>query len=90
MIAKSVLIAPVLIALMGSSLAFGQSTSATSTPDPPPALDFWHQETMTGDWGGTRSRWKEKGIELEFKYVGIFQSIASGCIEDKSSLTHKL
>src|SRR5215467_11619072 len=23
------------------------------TPAPSPELDFWHQETMTGDWGGT-------------------------------------
>ena len=45
---------------------------------------------MTGEWGGTRSRWKEKGIDLEFKYVGIFQSIASGGTDERSSLTNKL
>ena len=84
---RSLSIAPVVIALMGCSFAYGQPTSK---PDPPPEPDFWHQETMTGDWGGARSRWKEKGIELEFKYVGIFQSIASGGTDDKSSLTNKL
>ena len=65
------------------------ATSATTTAAPAPN-DFWHQETMTGDWGGVRSRWKEKGVELEFKYVGIFQSLASGGTNDKSSLTNKL
>lgn len=87
MITRSSLIAPVLIVFISSFLAYGQSPSA---PDPAPEPDFWHQETMTGDWGGARSRWKEKGIELEFKYVGIFQSIASGGVDDKSSLTNKL
>lgn len=118
MITKSVLIAPVLIAVVASSFASAQSTSsstdtkqttgggrhetgntakevkpnaaAAATPDPSPEPDFWRQETMTGDWDGTRSRWKEKGVELEFKYVGIFQSIASGGTDDKSSLTNKL
>jgi porin len=33
---------------------------------------------MTGDWGGTRSRWKEKGVELEFKLNNFYQGIASG------------
>lgn len=73
-----------------TSKAVKPTPAAAATPDPSPELDFWHQETMTGDWGGTRSRWKEKGIELEFKYVGIFQSITSGGTEDKSSLTNKL
>ena len=64
--------------------------SGEQSPAPSPEPDFWHQETMTGEWDGTRSRWKEKGVELEFKYVGIFQSIASGGTNDKSSLTNKL
>jgi porin len=62
------------------------ATTKPAAPEP----DFWTQETMTGDWGGTRSRWKEKGIELEFKYVGIFQGIASGGLDDRTSLTNKL
>src|SRR5262245_21488537 len=65
----------------------GDSTSAKPAPTPEP--DFWHRETMTGDWGGTRSRWKESGVELDFKYVGIYQSIASGGTNEKSSLTNK-
>jgi porin len=67
--------------------------SATAPPVasvPAPAPSFWTQETMTGDWGGTRSRWKEKGVELEFKYVGIYQGIASGGTDEKNSLTNKL
>ncbi|HEY6802319.1 MAG TPA: carbohydrate porin [Pyrinomonadaceae bacterium] len=49
-----------------------------STGDPAPAPDFWRQQTMTGDWGGTRSRWKEKGIDLEFKLSNFFQGTTAG------------
>ena len=65
------------------------ATTTTNSPAPSPEPDYWHQEFMTGDWGGTRSRWKEKGVELEFRYVGIFQSIASGGTNDLSSLTNR-
>ena len=74
---------------VASSTANAVDKTSTEA-EPAPALDFWHQETMTGDWGGTRSRWKEKGIDLEFKYVGIFQSITSGGTSEKGSLTNKL
>ena len=51
-----------------------------ATPEP----DFWTQETMTGDWGGTRSRWQEKGIELVFKQTSFYQGVASGGIQESS------
>ena len=63
---------------------------AGNTAEPAAARDFWHREYMTGDWGGTRSRWKEKGVELEFKYVGVFQSLASGGTREENTLTNKL
>src|SRR5262245_36754426 len=52
---------------------------------PAPEPDLWHRETMTGDWGGTRSRWKEKGVDLEFKFIGFYQQIASGGTNDNGS-----
>src|SRR5678809_114069 len=59
------------------------------TPDPVPEPDFWTQGTMTGDWGGTRSRWKEKGIDLEFKLSNFVQGIASGGTSDDTEYTGK-
>lgn len=56
----------------GSTVA--QDAKPTKTPEP----DFWHRETMTGDWGGTRSAWKEKGVELEFKLSQFYQGVTSG------------
>ena len=57
--------------------AAGTNVAATK-PAPEPAEDFLTRETMTGDWGGTRSRWKEKGIDLEFKLSSFVQGVASG------------
>jgi porin len=44
---------------------------------------------MTGDWGGTRSRWKEKGIELEFKLSNFFQGVTSGGLRHDSEYNGK-
>lgn len=86
--------APSPVAATGRPAAADKSSAAEAAakPEAAPAApaDFWHRETLTGDWGGTRSRWKEKGIDLEFKYVGIFQSIVSGGTDEHSSLTNKL
>ena len=60
-----------------------------SKPAPAPDDDFWTQETMTGDWGGTRSRWKEKGIDLEFKLSNFVQGIASGGLSNDTEYTGK-
>jgi carbohydrate-selective porin OprB len=57
-----------------------QNAANDATNPAAPEPDFWRQQTMTGDWGGTRSRWKEKGIELEFKSSNFYQGVASGGI----------
>src|ERR1700749_1502166 len=56
------------------------SKHADAEPAPKPAPDLWYQEELTGDWGGTRSRWKEKGVDLEFKLAQFYQGVASGGI----------
>ena len=60
--------------------------TAAAPADP---TDFWHQETMTGDWGGARSRWKEKGVELEFKTVHFYQATTSGGVREDSEYNGK-
>src|SRR5258705_12169613 len=62
-----------------------QTTANAAAAKPAePEPDFWTQETMTGDWDGTRSRWQEKGIELEFKQTSFYQGVASGGIRESS------
>jgi porin len=45
---------------------------------------------MTGDWGGARSRWKEKGIELEFKLTNFVQGVTSGGVRHDTEFNGKL
>ena len=44
----------------------------------PPASDSLHQETMTGDWNGVRTRWKEKGVDLESSLTQFYQGVIVG------------
>ena len=70
-----------------SSTATADKSEPAPAPEPP--LDFWRQETMTGDWGGARSRWKEKGVELEFKLTNFYQATTSGGTRDDSEYNGK-
>ena len=67
--------------------ASANTTTSPATPAPDP--DFWTQPELTGDWGGARSRWKEKGIELEFKLSNFFQGVASGGLREESEYNGK-
>ncbi|MBI5395520.1 MAG: carbohydrate porin [Verrucomicrobia bacterium] len=51
-------------------------TSAEATADAPKTL--WERDTLTGDWGGTRARWSEKGFDVGMEYTGEFLANASG------------
>jgi porin len=68
-----------------------QASANTTTPPatPAPEPDFWTQPELTGGWGGARSRWKEKGIELELKLSNFFQGVASGGLEEGSEYNGK-
>jgi porin len=57
-----------------------QAAATTAKPAPPPE-DFWHQGEATGNWGGIRSKWKDKGFEMEISLTQFFQGIASGGID---------
>lgn len=62
--------------------AAAKEDAAATVPAPEP--DIWHQEELTGDWGGTRSRWKEKGFEMEYKLTQFYQGVASGGLRRSS------
>lgn len=92
----------VLLAVIGM-LSFGHFESFAQDPTPTPSAkavdakpaptpqpDLWHREEMTGDWGGIRSKWKEKGVTLEFSYTGFYQGIASGGVEESSVYNGRL
>jgi porin len=50
----------------------------TPNPAPPPAPDFLHQEALTGDWKGARTKWKAKGVELTSSLTQFYQGVSSG------------
>jgi len=58
-----------------------KASDQPASPAPAPAPDFWNQDTLTGDWSGTRSKWKEKGVELDFAFTQFLQGVAAGGIE---------
>ncbi len=55
-------------------VAFG-STPATAATEVPP----WQEETLSGDWGGTRAKLFEKGITLDFTHRSdVFNNLDGG------------
>jgi porin len=65
-----------------SSPARASSDTAEST-----ASDVLHREELTGDWNGTRTKWKDKGVELASSLTQFFQGIAAGGIDTGSEYT---
>jgi porin len=43
-----------------------------------------HQESLTGDWKGVRTRWKDRGVQLESSLTQFYQGVASGGTDDQS------
>jgi len=70
-----------------NDLSAGQKGEAT--PAPSPEVDIWHQETMTGDWGGTRTRWKEHGLEMQFNLAGFVQGTTTGGVKRETEWNGK-
>src|SRR6476659_3557478 len=78
----------VLIAVLTGALAQGavvsgqeapaQTSTGTTKPAPPPAPDFVHQEELTGDWRGARTKWKAKGVALASSLTQFYQGVSSG------------
>ena len=71
----------------------GELTSAQAAgakPAQAPDPDFLHQAELTGDWNGTRSRWKDTGFELVSSLTQFYQGLASGGVETGSEYNGKV
>jgi porin len=53
-----------------------QGPAATATQPPHP--DFMHQETLTGEWNGVRTKWKNKGVDVAGSLTQFYQGVSSG------------
>lgn len=54
------------------------SPSSTAPSDP------LHREQLTGDWGGARSAWEKRGVELDFALTQFYQGVADGGVRHDS------
>jgi porin len=55
--------------------ASGQATTEASLLD---------REELTGDWGGARSEWEEKGLAIELSLTQFYQAVVDGGVETGS------
>jgi len=63
----------------------------TTSIDPDSGSDRSEQRlALTGDWGGLRTRLKERGIEMTFSFVTFGQGVASGGLKRSSDWSGKL
>lgn len=59
----------------------GQLQPAQSSPN------IWQRNTLTGDWGGLRSKLANRGLHLEGFYIGdVFANVTGGVNEDAEYL----
>ena len=65
------------IFLLGISLATEVSAQDTSSKDPYSG-DLLSRSTLTGDWGGYRNEWDQKGITFDFNITQIGQGVVNG------------
>ena len=57
-------------ALVALGLAATSRLMAQDAVTNAPAKSFWERDTLTGDWGGLRSRWSDKGFDVGLEYTG--------------------
>jgi porin len=59
-------------------LAFAMMAVAAHAQPAPAATDFWHQDSLTGDWGGERTALADAGVTFTMTYTGDLQDIVQG------------
>jgi len=84
-----------LVVLWVSVVSFGQDTKEPATPDEAareeavegllPLLDYtgdWKtRQFLSGDWGGTRTKWAKKGVTLDVHWLNVAQGIVNGGVD---------
>jgi porin len=64
---------------------------AAPTPETAKEASFWKRDTLTGDWGGTRSALKDRyGTEVTINYIGETLSVLSGGLHRHTSYEGRL
>ena len=92
-----------LMACVAASVqADGDSSNTTVSADQPQGIlhipdyggDIWDRDYHTGDWGGTRTDWADKGVQVGLEYLHWAGSVVNGGLssetESGGTLTYKL
>ena len=61
--------------LLAPAPALAAQTSDNAVPAEPGLAE---RSRLTGDWGGTRTRWEEAGITLDLEFTQFLQGLAAG------------
>ncbi|HEY1932949.1 MAG TPA: carbohydrate porin [Acetobacteraceae bacterium] len=61
-------------------LAFVMTAAAARSQPAPPTTDFWHRDSLTGDWGGERTALADAGVTFTMTYTGDLQDVVQGGI----------
>ena len=77
-----------------SNEAISASPSEGILPIPNYGGDLWSRSHLSGDWGGNRTEWANKGVQAEVEYLGWVGSIVDGGLssetESGNNITYKL
>jgi porin len=73
------------VAILAAAAMVLGVTCAQAAEKPKQPTSIWQQDTLTGDWGGTRTTLKDKGIEFTLVYIGETFAVLSGGIDRRAS-----
>jgi porin len=88
--------------LANSATAAGDASDATASavhsqgilPIPEYGGDLANRSFLTGDWGGTRTEWANKGVQFGLEYLGWMGSVVDGGLDDETehggNITYKM
>src|SRR5499426_2040435 len=74
---KKFTITMTVLAVIGMSLSTRASAQETSSKDPYSG-DLLTRSTLTGDWGGFRNEWAQKGVTIDLNVTQIGQGVVNG------------
>jgi porin len=75
--------------ILSAAIAAVTISPAAQAQEAKPA-SIWTQETLTGDWGGARTRLKEKyGIDITLNYIGETFGVLSGGLHRAATYEHR-
>jgi porin len=69
------------LALVG---ALGAAGAQAEEKDKAAPKSIWEQDTLTGDWGGTRTALKDRGIDVTLNYIGETLGVVNGGLDRRA------